>query len=56
MTANAVVGITLIIVPLLALTANLMSRVKQVAKNNVHMVTHHMDELSKSNFDRTVLP
>ena len=56
MTANAVAGILLIIVPLLALTANLLSRVKQVAKNNVHMITHHMDELSKSNFERTVLP
>ena len=56
MTANAVAGITLIIVPLLALTANLLSRVKQVAKNHVHMVTHHMDELSKSNFERVVLP
>ena len=55
MAANAVAGITLIIVPLLALTANLLSRVKQVAKNHVHMITHHMDELSKSNFDKTVL-
>ena len=55
MTANIVAGITLVLVPLLALSANLVARVKQIAQKNTHIITYHMDEICKTQHENQVL-
>ena len=55
MTANIVAGITLVLVPLLALSANLVARVKQIGQKNAHIITYHMDKICKTQHQNQVL-
>ena len=56
MTAFIVAVIALIIVPLLALTANQMTRIKQVVYKYCSLHTHHLDDLTPTVVKKEVTP
>ena len=43
------------LVPLLALSANLVARVKQIGQKNAHIITYLMDEICKTQHENQVL-
>ena len=56
MSAITVAGISLVIVPLLSLTANQMSRIKSAVQRYGAVDAHHVDELSVSDINNKLVP
>jgi len=56
MTAIVVGGMTVIIIPLLALTANQLSRLQQDVQAFDMVSTCHLDDTSKEDLNKTILP
>ena len=56
MTAICVAGITLVIVPLLALTANQLARIRKTVQKYGTIDAHHIDEASMSDLMDKIIP
>lgn len=56
MTAICVAGITLVIIPLLALTANQLSRLQRAVQDYGAVSTYHLDDTSKKDLTEKIIP
>ena len=56
MTAICVAGITLVIIPLLALTANQLSHLQRAVQDYVAVSAYHLDDTSKKDLTEKIIP
>ena len=56
MTALPVGGITLLIIPLLSLTANQLERIKKAVQEYGNVLAYHLDDCAKHDVNETIIP